>query len=137
MITIIIPGAPHGKGRPRFRRTKHFVQTYTDDKTASYENLVKLAAAQAMGERLPLDGAVAIELYLFVTPPASWSNKKQLAAMSGEIRPISKPDVDNVLKGIADACNGVVWLDDKQIVECLVRKSYGAKAEAVMKVRAA
>ena len=137
MIIITIPGTPVGKGRPKFARRGKFVTTYTPEKTANYENLVKFAAAQAMGDRAPLDCAVSVELLLFVTPPASWSNKKQLAAMSGEVRPTSKPDIDNVLKGIADACNGVVWGDDKQIVECLVRKSYAAKAEAVLKVRAA
>lgn len=134
-ITIVIPGPPVGKGRPKFARRGKFVTAYTPEKTASYENLVRLAAAQAMNGRMPIAGPVAVELCLYVQPPASWSNKKQLAAVSGEIMPTSKPDIDNVLKGVADACNEVVWKDDKQIVECVIRKAYAARAEAVLTVK--
>ena len=105
---------------------------HTPEKTANFENLVKLAAAEAMGNALPFEGAVAVELHVFVTPPASWSQKKQRAALAGEIRPTSKPDIDNVLKAIADACNDVVWRDDKQIADLVMRKSYAARAETLV-----
>lgn len=140
MITITIPGIPVGKQRPKFARRGNFVKAYTPAKTVSYENLVKMAAAQAMGDRAPLDCALAVELYLFVTPPESWSNKKKLAALSGEIRPTSGRscfDIDNYQKSIFDGANGILWLDDKQIVEVIAKKSYGTKAEAIMTVRAA
>ncbi len=134
-IKFVIPGAAVGKGRPRFARRGNFVQTYTDDKTASFENLVKLAAQQAMGESPPFADAVALELYVFVTPPASWSQKKQRAAIAGEIRPTTKPDADNVLKAIADACNEIVWQDDKQITDLVMRKAYAARAETLVLVK--
>lgn len=136
-IVITIPGTPVGKGRPKFARRGNFVTTYTPEKTANYENLVKIAASQSMGARMPIDGAVSVELSLFVTPPASWSNKKRTQALAGEIHPTSKPDIDNVLKGIADACNGIVWLDDKQIVDCRISKRYADRPEAVVLVKVA
>ena len=37
--------------------------------------------------------------------------------LAGEIRPATKPDLDNVIKAVLDGCNGVAYLDDKQIVE--------------------
>jgi Holliday junction resolvase RusA-like endonuclease len=48
-ISFTIPGEPVAKGRAKFARRGNFVTTYTPDKTARYENLVKLAAQQAMG----------------------------------------------------------------------------------------
>lgn len=134
-ISFTVPGAPHGKGRPRFANRGKFVQTYTDDKTASYENLVKLAASRSMAGIELLTCPVAVELYLFVTPPASWSKKKTEAALAGEVFPTTKPDVDNVLKSIADAINGIVWGDDKQMVDVLIRKRYAVKPCAHVVVR--
>lgn len=128
-VNFIIPGEARGKGRPRFARRGNFVKTYTDDKTASFENLVKIIARQAMGTTPLFDGPVNLRLSVSVLPPASWSKKKRAAALTGEIRPTSKPDLDNVLKAIADACNEVVWIDDKQIVSVTATKNFGEVAQ--------
>ena len=52
-VTIVVMGAPVGKGRPRFTRAGH---TYTPDKTRSYEQSVAWAAKAEMGSRQPIDG---------------------------------------------------------------------------------
>jgi Holliday junction resolvase RusA-like endonuclease len=134
VIAFIIPGTPVGKGRPRFARRGAFVSTYTDAKTASYENLVKVKAQEAMTGRPVIEGAVSVVVGLYVTPPASWSQKKQRAALAGEIFPTAKPDVDNVIKGIFDACNEIVWRDDKQACDVFVIKRYDQTARATVKV---
>lgn len=134
-IAFMIPGTPVGKGRPRFARRGAFVSTYTDSKTASYENLVKVKAQEAMNGRPAIEGAVSVVVALYVTPPASWSQKKQRAALAGELYPTSKPDVDNVIKGIFDACNEIVWRDDKQACDVRVIKRYDHTARAAVEVR--
>ena len=135
-VAFVIPGAPVGKGRPKFARRGNFVTTYTPEKTASYENLVKVKAEEAMNGRAVIEGAVSVDIALYVTPPASWSQKKQRAALAGEIFPTSKPDVDNVVKGIFDACNDIVWRDDKQACDVRVVKRYAQTARAIVEVRA-
>lgn len=135
-VAFVIPGTPVGKGRPKFARRGAFVTAYTPEKTASYENLVKLAAAEAMAGRDIIAGAVCVGIHLYVTPPASWSQKKQREALEGRIFPTSKPDIDNVLKGIMDACNEIVFKDDKQAVDVRVVKRYGQVARAAVEVRA-
>lgn len=135
MITFTIPGNPIGKGRPKFARRGNFVTAYTPEKTASYENLVKMQADAAMAGRAPIEGAANVEIALFVVPPASWSQKKQRAALAGEIFPTSKPDVDNVIKGIFDAMNEIVWRDDKQVVDLVVKKRYAETPMARVIVR--
>ncbi|OQA32198.1 MAG: Endodeoxyribonuclease RusA [Betaproteobacteria bacterium ADurb.Bin341] len=135
-VSFVIPGVPVGKGRPKFARRGNFVTAYTPEKTASYENLVKVKAQEAMQGRPLFDGAVFVEIALFVTPPDSWSEKKKRAALEGDIFPTSKPDVDNVVKGIFDACNEIVWKDDKQACDVRVQKRYSHVASAYVLVRA-
>lgn len=133
-IAFVIPGTPVGKGRPKFARRGNFVTTYTPEKTASYENLVKVKAQEAMRGRPMIEGPVAVQIALFVTPPASWPDKKTRSALKHEIRPTTKPDMDNVIKGIFDAMNEIVWRDDKQVCELIVVKLYSPAAEAKVEV---
>jgi Holliday junction resolvase RusA-like endonuclease len=37
----------------------------------------------------------------------------------------SRPDIDNCVKLVSDALNGVAWVDDAQVVEVHARKFYG------------
>ena len=123
-----MPGDPHGKGRPKFARRGNFVQTYTDKKTTSYEELVKFYANIAMVDLDPLQGAVAVYIYIKLAVPKSYSKKRTEACLSGLERPTKKPDWDNVAKSICDAMNGIVYMDDTQIVDAHVTKVYAANA---------
>nr|WP_243432759.1 RusA family crossover junction endodeoxyribonuclease [Lysinibacillus sphaericus] len=48
----------------------------------------------------------------------------------GELRPTTKPEADNLINGIKDGCNKVIWHDDSQIVEMNVRKFYSEQPRA-------
>lgn len=135
MITFTIPGQPVAKGRPRFARRGAFVTTYTPEKTRSYENLVKMAAATAMEGRQPSAAPLALEVWLQLQIPVSWSLKRRAAAAAGIIRPTKKPDADNVLKGIKDGCNGIVWRDDAQVVMITIAKRYSEAPMAAVTIR--
>lgn len=124
IIAFTIPGQPVAKGRPRACIRGGKVATYTPDNTARYENLVKLAAQEAMKGLPPIGGAVALEVKVFLAVPASWPKKKQAEAVAGTVRPNGRPDADNLLKSVADGMNGVVFADDAQVTSCLVQKRY-------------
>ncbi len=124
-ITFTIPGDPVAKGRARsFVRNGH-VAHYTPEKTARYENLVRLAAQQAMGDVQPTEGAVGLIVRAFMGIPKSWSQKKQRAAALGEVVPTKRPDLDNIVKAIKDGANGVTWRDDAQVIDVRASKRYG------------
>jgi putative DNA primase/helicase len=55
-------------------------------------------------------------------------------AITGHIRPTSRPDVDNYLKAILDAINTIVVADDTQVVEVYAKKklSVGPKMIATI-----
>jgi Holliday junction resolvase RusA-like endonuclease len=130
VIEFVVPGEPQGKGRARATRTGRM---YTPARTVAYESLVRIAAAAAMGQRSPMDGPVGVQIEATHTIPASWSKKRSQAALLGATRPTGRPDADNILKAIADGGNGVVWRDDKQIVDLSMVKRYGTYAGVLVR----
>lgn len=123
-VSFTIPGRIRGKGRPRFRamsaKGRTFVQTYTDAKTESGEAVVRHFASEAMKGRPPMDGPVSIQIEIVMHHPKSWSKKKR----AGTKFPTCKPDADNQLKLVGDACNGILWHDDSQISEVSLTRLY-------------
>ena len=134
-VTVIVPGNPVGKGRPRAARRGKFTQLYTPEKTASYESLVAMAGHDAMAGRDLLLGPCLVTIEISVPIAASWSKRKQALALSGALLPTSKPDIDNVEKILFDGLNGVVWKDDVQVVEVRKRKRYSATPGVEMVIR--
>ena len=113
-----------GKGRPRFARQGTFIKTYTDAKTLTYEKSIQTYAKQAMGSTSPLIGAVAAYLHIGIPIPPSYSKTRQKACIEGIERPTKKPDIDNIVKAVLDGMNGIVYLDDKQVVDLHLTKVY-------------
>jgi Holliday junction resolvase RusA-like endonuclease len=126
VIDFIVPGHPQGKGRPKIVKIGGFSRMATPTKTVAYEGLVAFAAKQALAGRPAFDGPVDVTMHIRCPIPASWSQKKQRMALSGEIRPTTKPDVDNIVKAIFDGCNGVLWRDDVQVCDLRLTKRYSA-----------
>lgn len=126
VIRFTIPGQPQGKGRPRVGKIGGHARMFTPEKTVAYEGLIAHAAQAAMAGRPPLEVAAACNVFIDCQVPASWSAKKQRAALAGEVLPTAKPDADNVIKAVFDGMNGVVWRDDVLAVDVRVRKRYSA-----------
>lgn len=147
-IRFTVPGPIVGKGRARsvpLMRDgrpvigyggRPMVIHHTPEKTTSYESLIRVAAEIAMGDRPPIAGPVAVSLMLAFAIPASWSKRRHAAALAGDIRPTVKPDADNVLKAICDGCNGIVFIDDKQVTEVHLIKRYDIAARVRVTVQA-
>lgn len=125
IIVVLIDGEPQGKGRPRAFRVGKGVRMFTPEKTRAYEQLVADEARNTIGGRAPIVGPVELMLNLVCSVPASWSKKKRAQALDGEILPTKKPDADNCAKAICDSFNAIVWVDDVQVVDLVVRKRYG------------
>jgi Holliday junction resolvase RusA-like endonuclease len=126
MVNFVVCGEPVAKGRPRFARQKGFVKTYTPKKTVDWEQEIAKSARQAMGSQDPLDTPIALSVRVYKTIPVSWSKAKRQQAESGDLRPVNKPDIDNYIKAVMDAGNGILWLDDSQVCELHSIKVYGS-----------
>lgn len=107
-LAFTVLGDAVGKMRHRSRVSrlaggKAFVQTYSPAPTVSYEKAIFQAAALAHRGRPRIDGPVELGLRVFVAMPKGFSRKKQAAALAGEVWPLAKPDLDNILKSVLDA----------------------------------
>ena len=62
----------------------------------------------------PLMGPLTCLLTFYLPKPKKTKREK----------PTVRPDVDNLAKGLLDRWNGVLWKDDSEVTELLVRKRY-------------
>jgi Holliday junction resolvase RusA-like endonuclease len=84
-----------------------------------------LAYKQAIGYHLrtktdkPTEFAVAVNVTFHMPIPKSKVKKVKPG------QPVTvKPDIDNLVKGLFDAANGICWQDDNQVVRCNAEKVY-------------
>jgi len=117
---MTIPGQPVAKGRPRVCKWG----TYTPEKTVNYETLVK---ELYIFNKLPkLSGQLRMEIKAYFGIPKSASALKRIMMSTGQIRPVKRPDLDNLIKIIADALNTIAYDDDSQIITVTADKYYSA-----------
>lgn len=119
-VKITIPGEPQGKERPRFNAKKKI--TYTPQKTKNYEEFI--ATIYKLQGRHFFTGCVKADIKAYYRIPKSDSKNKRQLKLDGKIRPSKKPDVDNIIKAVLDALNGVAYTDDAAIVEANIKKYY-------------
>lgn len=126
-IIIEIDGKPVAKGRGRIGQVNGHGTIFTPAATRRNENLIKLAAMDAMAGRDPIEGAVKVFVYIYLDFPKSASKKKLADMEAGAIRPTTKPDIDNYVKSALDGLNTIVFRDDNQVVGLEAYKLYRSK----------
>lgn len=106
----------------------------------------KRDVAQAAGVAMNVNGAngllvgpLALTVVFHVPRP---KGHYRTGRYEGEIRssapdwPTVKPDMTKLLRAVEDACTGIVWRDDAQIVQQTATKRYGAPARCEVTVAA-
>lgn len=136
-VIIEITGKPVAKLRGRVGQVNGRPIVFTPASTRKWERDARMVARQVMGQRKPLAGPLQIAVDIVFPVPASWPAWKREAALDGTVAHTTKPDADNVLKAAKDSCNGIVWLDDCQVVETVTRKRYGDVPAVRIRVRPA
>ena len=132
MIIFEVPGKPVAKGRPRLSKYGH---TYTPDKTAKYENLVKLSFVSKYMNFEPLKGYIEANITAIFDVPKSYSKKKTKELLENHNNYDHKPDLDNIAKIILDSLNGIAYKDDSQITILHINKEYGEKAKVIVELK--
>lgn len=110
---------PVGKGRPRVVRHADNVITYTPDKTAAAEELIRVTvweqhARDIMSKPIPASTPLSMELDFYMRRPKSVKREY----------PTVKPDIDNCVKLVEDALQGFLFDNDSQVVSLTARKRY-------------
>lgn len=98
MIWFEVPGRPVPKKRARTVSGAEGVRSYTPAETVEYERRIGWAFREAYrGE--PLEGPIGLAIVVYEDPR----------------RPQQRGDLDNYVKTVSDALNGIAWADDVQI----------------------
>lgn len=131
-ITIEIAGNPVPKARARVTKAGH---AFTPTKTRKWEAMAAVLAQQEMRGKRPISGPVEVFVLCVFPIPASWPRWKRTKALVGGIGHTTRPDADNVAKAATDALSGIVYRDDSQITDLIVRKCYGEIPSVTIRVR--
>ena len=133
-VRFVVLGEPKGKGRPRF--STQTGRVFTPKQTVNYETLVHTEyMVQCEGFRFPDDAMLDLRILTYYSIPKSGSKKLKAQKLANIIRPTKKPDMDNVVKMVADALNQVAYKDDTQIVDCQVRKFFSEEPRGEVIIR--
>lgn len=116
-MQFVVEGEPVPKSRPRFANGR----AYTPKRTKDYEQKVREAYT---GDMYPAGIPLKMLITAYLAIPKSATVKVSDGMRKGHLRPVKRPDADNIAKSITDALNGVAYADDKQIVRLTVAKYY-------------
>ncbi len=114
MASVLIKIRPKAAPRPRVTRNG----TYNPIAYTNYKKAIALIAKTKFDKK---DTALKMHIEFFFKIPKSWSKVKKESIPHHT----SVPDVDNLIKGIKDALNGVAYNDDSQVISVFARKQYG------------
>lgn len=125
---------PVEQARPRAAYIGRRIIMYDPEKVKNFKKeLSQLARLHYRDE--PLDGALEVEVSFYRPVQKSLSKKERARRLSGEHRPIVKPDLDNYIKSTLDALNGILWADDARIVDLHAHKYYSDRPRIEITVR--
>ena len=117
-FTARIFGYPTPWARPRFQRRGAFVQVFEKKEVTDWKRTVQAQAILVKPEK-PLAGPLFMRLTFHLPRPKSL--QKRISHHT------KKPDIDNLFKAIADALNGIAYVDDSQVTMLFASKVYSER----------
>lgn len=136
-ILVVLYEEPEGSPRPRARYVNKSNLTSYAKSDPGYIQVYSLTGASDRkfmkrliddNDFMKLDHLICtpcdVEYNTFSKTPSSYNTINTFLSEVGIIRPISKPDFDNMEKKYADMYNGNVWIDDALVQDAAIHKYY-------------
>lgn len=99
---------------------------WTSTTAKRYLNYKRVVGYQMRAQcKEPIEGPVSLSVTFYMPVPDSWSGKKKREHLGAPVT--VKPDADNLVKGLMDAANGILWKDDNQVTDVTIKKRYAEK----------
>lgn len=147
-INVVLFEVPEGSPRPRFRIVNRqnlanmaianpsFVHVYSITGAEDNKFMKRLVDA---GELQQLDSLICtpcnVDICAYMRTPTSFNKTDTILAEMGLIRPIYKPDFDNIAKKYSDMFNKNVWLDDTLVIDGSIHKYYSVLPRIEIRIR--
>lgn len=144
---VVLYEEPEGAKRPRFRlinrknlasqamANSEFVHVYSPDAKEDNVYMKRLVGS----ELLELDNFICtpciVEYNTYHKTPSVYNTVDTFLAEIGLMRPMNKPDWDNIGKKYSDMYNGNVWIDDACVVTGIVNKFYSILPRVEIRLR--
>lgn len=146
-IIIELFEEPEGTPRPRFRlvNRKNFVNEAMNNGSFIHVYSINAKEDSVFMKRLVDEDLIQlnqliytpciVEYNVYIRTPKAFSKVDLFLAEIGLIRPLVKPDWDNIGKKYSDMYNHNVWLDDTLVVSGTVNRYYSILPRVEIKVR--
>lgn len=127
--SFFVPGIPIAQPRHKIAKgaNQKFAKAYIDKEHPVHHFKAAVMMAARDAKALPLVGPIMLFVEARFPRQASkvWKNK----AMP-RYPHVTRPDLDNIVKAVKDALNGICWADDSQVSNLSASKVHVAWNEA-------
>ena len=108
--------------RHRFSGRGKYLRTY--DPLSEYKKEIRKNLKSLFKNFNITENPIEIEIKSFIDVPKSTTLRKKLNIFRNLIKPIQKPDVDNIAKTSMDLFYDIIWKDDNQVYKLISIKEY-------------
>jgi Holliday junction resolvase RusA-like endonuclease len=146
-LLIVLYEDPLGSPRPRFRLINRqnlvnsamsngsFVHVYSINAKEDSVYMKRLVDQELVQIDSLIYTPCIVEYNTYQKIPSSFNSIDTFLAEVGLIRPICKPDWDNIGKKYSDMFNHNVWIDDTTVISGTVNKFYSILPRVEIKLR--
>jgi Holliday junction resolvase RusA-like endonuclease len=134
-IKFTIFGNPKSWKRHKTAMTKSGYVRHYDPGEIDKSNF--LAKAMEHRPKEPLKNPLILTLFFNIARPKSHYRTGKNAGKLKDSAPIScttRPDLDNYVKFVLDALNGVFWIDDAQVFSLYASKTYSSNPSVLVSI---
>lgn len=129
MVNFFVQGTPVPKGSAKAFYNKKVGRAFVvQDNAERQKPWASLISLTAQKQRVKINGG-GMRLFLQFAMPRPKSHFKSgrnacVLRDSAPKTPIGKPDLDKLVRCVADALTGIIWFDDSQIIGIEAFKEY-------------
>ena len=146
-FTVILFEEPEGAKRPRFRlinrynlvneamNNSDFVHVYSPDAKEDSVYMKRLIDHELVELDTLIYTPCIVEYNIYIKTPSVFNTVDTFLSELGLIRPLVKPDWDNIGKKYSDMYNHNVWIDDTLVISGTVNRFYSILPRVEIKLR--
>lgn len=144
IVAFEVPGEPTAAKRPRFAHRGKFTKVYDPDTNVEWKRHIRDSFLHTVPDDVLHDAPFPRGIPLAMSVEFRFSRKKSHFGTGRNLNKLKasapafhtvKPDVDNLLKLVKDALNGLVYADDSQVCRYdLAVKRYDDRPRTVIRI---
>ena len=145
-FNVVLNEIPEGTPRPRFRITRGnygsaaanfpgFIRVYSLTGKEDQVFMQRLIGDDLIQLDRLISTACNIDICTFTETPKNFNKADKVLSEIGLIRPLQKPDWDNIEKKYSDMFNSNIWLDDTLVIDGSIHKYYSVLPRVEIRIK--